>query len=197
MRAARSFFSVLAPAAPAARHSAVPRERLRLERMPALATLLQEVLTVGRGRERGMPGKRWRSGVTRWALLVTLASALGCETPVDLATKTSCGSFWSTPPEGQPTVLPPGVTVNAGIGSDELFACFYGDEARHEERAAIRWSVDDPSIASLSPMVGPRTEVTGLRFGRTTARALITGVSVPANIYVCETERGCPPVPPL
>ncbi len=151
---------------------------------------------VAHGMHARPPGRprpvTWRSAVARWALLVTLASALGCETPVDLASKTSCGSFWSTPPEGQPTVLPPFVTVNAGIGSDELFACFYGDEARHEERAAIRWSVDDPSIASLSPVVGPRTEVTGLRFGRTTARALITGVSVPASIYVCELERGCP-----
>ncbi len=165
--------------------------------MPALASLLLEVLRVRVGRELDVPGRRCRSAVARWVLLLTLASALGCETPVDLADKTSCGSFWSTPPEGQPTVLPPGVTVNAGIGSAELFACFYGDEARHEERAAIRWSVDDPSIATLSPMVGPRTEVTGLRFGRTTARALITGVSVPANIYVCEIERGCPPVPPL
>jgi len=164
--------------------------------MPALASLLLEVLTVRGGRDLDVPGRRWRSAVTRWALLVTLASSLGCETPVDLASQTSCGSYWSTPPEGQPTVLPPLVTVQVGSISKELAACFYGDEARHEERAAIRWTIDDPAIASLSPTGGPRTEVTGLRFGSTTARALITGVSVPADIVVCELERGCPPVPP-
>lgn len=86
-----------------------------------------------------------------------------------------------------------GVTLSVGR-SEKRAACFYRDLQHPSERQAITWSSLDPSIASVSPSMGPETTVTGVSFGKTKIRALITGVPVEVFAVVCEDGR-CPPLP--
>jgi Bacterial Ig-like domain (group 2) len=86
-----------------------------------------------------------------------------------------------------------GVTVSVGR-SEKRTACFYRDLERPADRRAITWSSLDPSIASVSPSSGPETTVTGVAFGKTKIRALITGVPVETFAVVCEAGQ-CPPPP--
>jgi Flp pilus assembly secretin CpaC len=76
-----------------------------------------------------------------------------------------------------------------------LSVCFYRDLERPAERAAISWSVADPSVARVTPMTGPRVTVTGLAFGKTKVRALVTGVTVEVPAIVCDASGACPPPP--
>ncbi|MCL4819800.1 MAG: hypothetical protein KJ067_11685 [Vicinamibacteria bacterium] len=119
-----------------------------------------------------------------------------CEAPFDLRDHTSCGEllYGGVPAEGSPRVNPSFVTVFTGFGRS-LEACFYGDEVRDAERQAIRWSSDDPTLATVDPATGPRTVVSGHGFGVTHVRAVITGVSVPVVVVVCDESGACPPPP--
>ncbi len=119
-----------------------------------------------------------------------------CQAPFDLREHTSCGSFLGgVPAEGSPEVIPDGVTVFSGGQKGVLVACFYGDEVRDAERQAIRWSSDDPTLATVDPATGPRTVVSGHGFGVTRVRAVITGVPVPVVVVVCDESGACPPPP--
>jgi hypothetical protein len=86
-----------------------------------------------------------------------------------------------------------GVTLSVGRTA-QLTTCFYRDLDRPQERAAIVWSVSDPTLASVSPSTGPSTTVTGLAYGKTRIRALITGVTVENFVVICDAT-GCPPPP--
>jgi len=86
-----------------------------------------------------------------------------------------------------------GVTLSVGQ-TVQLGTCFFRDLKRPEERAAIAWSLADPGIANVSPSTGPTTTVTGLAYGKTKVRALITGVTVQVFAVVCDST-GCPPPP--
>jgi hypothetical protein len=164
---------------------------------------LLEVLT--------MKGDMPRVGLTRsaplrirqFARLAVLTLVAGgtlansrCEAPFDLRDHTSCGEllYGGVPAEGSPRVNPSFVTVFTGFGRS-LEACFYGDEVRDAERQAIRWSSDDPTLATVDPATGPRTVVSGHGFGVTHVRAVITGVSVPVVVVVCDESGACPPPP--
>ena len=72
-------------------------------------------------------------------------------------------------------------------------ACFYRDQVRPEDRAAIAWSIRDTDLATLTVSSGPTATIQGRVFGTTTITAMITGVAVTKTLYVCESTGRCPP----
>jgi hypothetical protein len=141
-----------------------------------------------------------RASRTRAAACLLLAAAragsCAAKPSVSDSKATSCGSSNLAGVGVDPrlaVINEGGVTISVGR-SEKLSACFYRDLERPAERQAITWSSLDASIASVAPSTGPETTVTGLRFGKTRIRALITGVQAEAFAVVCEAGA-CPPPP--
>ena len=89
------------------------------------------------------------------------------------------------------TIVPRSLLILAGT-SGTVSACFYRDKERPAELAAVQWSVGDTSIATVAPVVGGQTTVTGKTVGRPTLSAVITGVTVTTILGVCESSGRCP-----
>ena len=125
------------------------------------------------------------------ALLGALVTA-NCVGPNFLAGEPNdyCGYAGNPHP---PTSIqgPSGVAV--GRGTITLTACFPGDREDLAAVAAVQWTSLTPERASVSPMTGRQTELTGLSFGIAKVRAIIKGVSVEREIGVCTNEGVCPP----
>ena len=115
---------------------------------------------------------------------VSDVAATSCATPDIFTGSTSLGPSFRE-------IFPGPVLVNVG-SSVTRSACFYRDKERPAEMAAVQWSVGDTSIATVAPVVGGETTVTGKTVGRTTLSAVITGVTVSTILGVCDSSGRCP-----
>lgn len=127
--------------------------------------------------------------------LVSVTAGCGWTGPsLSDAKATSCGSTGIVGQVGRDVrhISPPVATISVGR-TTTFSACFYRDLDRPTDRAAISWSIVDPSVAGVAPATGPSVTVTGLAFGETKLRALITGVSLDVPVIVCDARGTCPP----
>ena len=122
-------------------------------------------------------------------LVLLAATSLGCVGPGGLF-EADAGNACSPSPSISPSF---GAAIY-GVGTTyDFVACFAGDSRDPQGVAAIQWSSRDSSIASVSPVTGPRTTVRGVSVGRTLLRALIKGTTVEVPIVVCQSASSCPP----
>ena len=146
---------------------------------------------------RGVTGRRGPQGLLDLSLVALIGMGTGCLTTPSLADGqvTSCGSTGITGqvnPDLRKIDVAGGLVVLSPGRITTITACFYRDLERSNERAAVSWSVSEPGVVSLSPAIGPSTNVTAIAVGQTKIRALITGVTVEISAVVCPTG-GCPP----
>ena len=124
------------------------------------------------------------------ALLGTLVTA-NCVGPNFLAGESNdyCGDAGNPHP---PTSILSPFGVAVGRGTITLTACFPGDREDLAAVAAVQWTSLTPERASVSPITGRQTELTGLSFGIARVRAIIKGVSIETEVRVCTNDGVCP-----
>lgn len=136
-------------------------------------------------------GKLFRRGTLGLFAAVLVACGKGdIAKPLEDCAVTSCSACTPFTPLPIPAPDKPQINEHAATlaigGAARLTVCFYRDKERTAEAQAITWTSLDPAIATVSPTTGPTTLVTGVGFGRTAVRAVITGIPVDARITVCQ-----------